>query len=923
VKTFPSQAARRLRGLGAITGVVLLTAAGPPPAGAVLRQVPASYPTLASAVAAAASGDTVLIAPGSYTGGAWIDGKALTIASGFALTGDTTLIAQTVLDGVAAGVCSGAPGCHGTSVLEFGADAHGSAVIGLTLRDGENGISSASIVDITRCRVLANGDGVDFTAGSGGTFRNSLFADNRDDGIDLNGRMDVTVMDNEIRNNRDDGIEFRLHAYTGAVRQVDIVRNRITGNGEDGVQLIDYPGTHSYVVRIERNLFQSNFDAGGVSAAIGCMPDGESIETLTGAPMAERVYVIRNTFVGEQNGVVGGANAIVLDNLFSGTAGTSLLRVAGGSIAAYNLLWGGTPHAESNVDLPHTLVAPPLLDPAGVPTPASPAIDAGAAFYQSQGLIVLNLPPSSYAGSAPDLGAFETPANTPPLVSAGPDRVLSIAGDAMEIAPSDALGAPPGDRRRADLLLDGTISDDGLPYPPALHAAWSVVSGPAPLRFMAPRMAEGRAAFFAPGTYVLRLTADDGALSAWDEVEITVEAEVNLPPGVDAGPGQTVMFPAGVTLSGSATDDGLPNPPGVLTLAWTMASGPAPVAFDDSTSARARVAFPAPGSYVLRLEAGDGDIVAADSVQVTVLPPPPPVERRIGAPSDDMEESESGRIVRNASDLDLVYDSGNQTVGLLFTGVEVPPGSTIIAAFVQFEADAPQSEATNLVLHGQAADDAATFTSADFDVSSRPRTTASASWSPPPWSVAGEAGPDQRTTDLTTVIQEIVDRPGWASGNAIGIIVTGTGRRTARTQEIAPSGAALLHVEYGGLPQPDGPAPAGAARPGPSAGATPPRPGPAGDAGPSIAASDGFAFLGVRPQPSRGSLRIDFSLAEGAGASLELVDAAGRRVAERDLGALGAGRHSIELRDRLPVGVYLVRLTQRGRTLVKKAVVLR
>jgi hypothetical protein len=46
------------------------------------------------------------------------------------------------------------------------------------------------------------------------------------------------------------------------------------------------------------------------------------------------------------------------------------------------------------------------------------------------------------------------------------------------------------------------------------------------------------------------------------------------------------------------------------------------------------------------------------------------------------------------------------------------------------------------------------------------------------------------------VIQEIVNRSGWASGNSLVLIVTGTGKRTAESYNGDQAGAALLHVEY-------------------------------------------------------------------------------------------------------------------------------
>ncbi|MCI0554706.1 MAG: hypothetical protein L0287_27480, partial [Anaerolineae bacterium] len=57
-------------------------------------------------------------------------------------------------------------------------------------------------------------------------------------------------------------------------------------------------------------------------------------------------------------------------------------------------------------------------------------------------------------------------------------------------------------------------------------------------------------------------------------------------------------------------------------------------------------------------------------------------------------------------------------------------------------------------------------------------------------------GPAQRTPNLASVIQEVVNRPGWASGNAIAVIITGTGKRIAESYEGYSWGAPYLHVRY-------------------------------------------------------------------------------------------------------------------------------
>jgi len=74
-----------------------------------------------------------------------------------------------------------------------------------------------------------------------------------------------------------------------------------------------------------------------------------------------------------------------------------------------------------------------------------------------------------------------------------------------------------------------------------------------------------------------------------------------------------------------------------------------------------------------------------------------------------------------------------------------------------------------------------------------------------------------------------------------------------------------------------------------------------------------FALDGVRPNPTTSSrMAVTFVLPIASSARLELVDVKGRVIATRDVGSLGAGRHSIDLAGerKLASGIYLVRLTQ-------------
>ncbi len=175
-----------------------------------------------------------------------------------------------------------------------------------------------------------------------------------------------------------------------------------------------------------------------------------------------------------------------------------------------------------------------------------------------------------------------------------------------------------------------------------------------------------------------------------------------------------------------------------------------------------------------------------------------PIDVRVASSSDDAEELNFNNSVDLASsDLELVEDIGfSQTVGMRFANITVPNGATITSAWIQFKTDETSTGGINLTIQGEAVDDAPTFVDSSGNISSRALTTASVSWSPGPWNAVGEVGPKQQTPDFSSVIQEIVDRPGWTPGNAMVVIISGSGRRTAESFDGDAAGAPLLHIEY-------------------------------------------------------------------------------------------------------------------------------
>ena len=212
------------------------------------------------------------------------------------------------------------------------------------------------------------------------------------------------------------------------------------------------------------------------------------------------------------------------------------------------------------------------------------------------------------------------------------------------------------------------------------------------------------------------------------------------------------------------------------------------------------MALHATGSGARTATAYDGTPAEAPLLHIDFLPGPPPpptssLDIRVSASTDDAEEMlGSGAVDLASNDLQLVDDSGAQEVGMRFLNVTVPPGSTITNAYLEFTADVANLGTTDLTVHGQAADDPATFAGGVADLSGRLKTDASVDWS----GVAAWDTPDQayQSADLSPIVQELIDRGGWTSGNAVALLVSGSGRRTGIAYDQDSAKAPLLHLEY-------------------------------------------------------------------------------------------------------------------------------
>ena len=171
------------------------------------------------------------------------------------------------------------------------------------------------------------------------------------------------------------------------------------------------------------------------------------------------------------------------------------------------------------------------------------------------------------------------------------------------------------------------------------------------------------------------------------------------------------------------------------------------------------------------------------------------VKRQLRSTSDDAEEASSGSIRTGSAAQDLDFSYPGQRVGMRFSSLSIPQGAKITKAYVRFKASASDSGSTTLSIRAHDTDSASSFSTSKRNISSRSTTSASERWSPSSW----RKGSSYSSDDISEVVQEVVNRRGWDSGNALALIVTGDSsstRRRAVSANRSLGDSPTLYVSY-------------------------------------------------------------------------------------------------------------------------------
>ena len=175
--------------------------------------------------------------------------------------------------------------------------------------------------------------------------------------------------------------------------------------------------------------------------------------------------------------------------------------------------------------------------------------------------------------------------------------------------------------------------------------------------------------------------------------------------------------------------------------------------------------------------------VAPVTTSFNILAGSDDAEEYLDAVNDENPLFPAGSVDISSSDLDMAFDTANVVgtttdrgrvaVGLRYANVAIPQGSTITSATITFTRRGSSGSSVTFAIDGQANDDANTFVyggaaaPVNNDITGRARTTATVAWTASPLTTTTIA-----TSDVSAIVQEIVGRGGWASGNALAFIIT-------------------------------------------------------------------------------------------------------------------------------------------------------
>ncbi|MEY3241706.1 MAG: hypothetical protein RIR11_3145 [Bacteroidota bacterium] len=140
--------------------------------------------------------------------------------------------------------------------------------------------------------------------------------------------------------------------------------------------------------------------------------------------------------------------------------------------------------------------------------------------------------------------------------------------------------------------------------------------------------------------------------------------------------------------------------------------------------------------------------------------------------SDDAEQKNNEIDKLFDDDLDMGWEGDEFNIvstGLRFRGIKVPKNAVIDSAYIEIFAHEDEGDLAKITIYAEAADNCDTYNETSL-ISDRVKTTAAVSWNiAEPWTIWNK----YRSPELKSLIQEVVNRQNWKSGNALALMFFG------------------------------------------------------------------------------------------------------------------------------------------------------
>lgn len=189
-----------------------------------------------------------------------------------------------------------------------------------------------------------------------------------------------------------------------------------------------------------------------------------------------------------------------------GNTGTVVITRTGSTAAAFTV--NATISGTATVGADYAAISTPVVIPIGSASATLTITPVDDAAPESNETVIVTLNAGAYLITTPN------------------PATVTIVDDDVNNAPVVAITSPTVAaitmQHGNGLILEATVTDDGKPIGGSLTTAWTMLSGTGTATFATPTQADSTITFSAPGSYLLRLSANDTELQTNADLAVTV-----------------------------------------------------------------------------------------------------------------------------------------------------------------------------------------------------------------------------------------------------------------------------------------------------------------------------------------------------------------------------------------------------------------